>query len=1061
MDLIEDITEFLPKYPNIFQDSDDLFNPYDNDFYENIYNKKEFYDEKLDKIEEFPDEVGGLLKHQKIIARFFSSHTNYDQLLLVHEMGTGKGCSAIGAIEQIKADGGFRGALYLAKGDALLNNFMNELIFKCTDGRYIPEDYENLTKLEKVHRKKKALKEYYRFNTFETFAKYIKNSSDSNLQKEYNNFVIVIDEVHNLRIQDKISGLNIYEQFFRFLHTIEGCKILLMSGTPMKDDVKEISSVMNLILPTKNDGKGYLPVGDDFTKEFFTQSESIYTVKPDKIKELKKVFKGRVSFLHAMESNVKKEYKGLLMGTLKYFKVVADKMSTFQTEVYQEAYKLDKEGDKEGVYSNSRQAILFVYPDKSFGKPGFDKYVKRSKSNNFFIDDNGKRKSLITFSLSKELKDEIKGISDEQSLKKLEKFSSKYATTVRNILRAKEQGKCVFIYNEFVYGGGLILLGLILELFGFSKCTGKEKNNDERPRYASLTNVTSTTTQIRDIVNRFNEKDNVHGKIINIIMGSRKISEGFSFQNIQIEDIQTPWFNYSETSQAIARGIRLGSHRKLIESGLTNPVVEIYQRVSIPKIGKSVDLEMYEISEDKDIGIKGVERIIKESAFDCGLTYKRNFVLNKNGERECEYMDCIYTCDGISSYDIQDKYLDYTTFQLYYNNQNIDKIIEFVKNIFRKVFSIDLETIKTLFEDENQYYTDFDIISALKKIIDTNTVIVNKYGFFSYIKEANNIYFLVDNLSLKGKVASEYYTEYPHVTIPDQTFSKIIDPIYYKSLPKIIKEIFSIEKTSELRKLISKLPSEIVEFIIEQSLIAERQNIQTNKDQRKMILEYFKSFYKEIDGTLISSYLYKQEEVLRCLSNDEWDDCDEDSKEKYLESQRQQIVDLENNPYGYYGQKNPDNDKFCIRDVSNKNKETQKHKKTSGLVCSTWKLPALYDMVINKVKIPLPDETEVRKYLVKFIENTNRKRTVATRLKIPSFQDTEAIWKLIKEFKNINTMFDDVKNNLTADDMIRILYWGTKTKDDICVDIENWFEKENLLVSDTGCGKGDKKKPNT
>ena len=38
-----DITEFLPKYPNINKIKGDLFNPYDDGFYESIYKKKELY----------------------------------------------------------------------------------------------------------------------------------------------------------------------------------------------------------------------------------------------------------------------------------------------------------------------------------------------------------------------------------------------------------------------------------------------------------------------------------------------------------------------------------------------------------------------------------------------------------------------------------------------------------------------------------------------------------------------------------------------------------------------------------------------------------------------------------------------------------------------------------------------------------------------------------------------------------------------------------------------------------------------------------------------------------
>ena len=41
MDTYSDITEFLPKYPNINNKPEEIFNPYDDNFYENIYRKKE------------------------------------------------------------------------------------------------------------------------------------------------------------------------------------------------------------------------------------------------------------------------------------------------------------------------------------------------------------------------------------------------------------------------------------------------------------------------------------------------------------------------------------------------------------------------------------------------------------------------------------------------------------------------------------------------------------------------------------------------------------------------------------------------------------------------------------------------------------------------------------------------------------------------------------------------------------------------------------------------------------------------------------------------------------
>jgi SNF2 family DNA or RNA helicase len=235
------IEDFLPKYPNIIKSIDQIQNPYDNDFYESIFKKREFYDERLSKTEDIPNEKGTLMKHQIIIARFLSSHTIYDSLLLVHEMGTGKTCSAIGAIEQIKnEDNNFKGALIFAKGQGLLQNFIRELRDKCTAGQYIPEGYgdekNGLTDIETSIRTKKLIQEFYSTGTFETAAKHLNKMKDSDIVEKFSNHIIVIDEVHNLRIQDVTDGdkISMYIEFKRLLHLVKNCKIILLSGTPMK-----------------------------------------------------------------------------------------------------------------------------------------------------------------------------------------------------------------------------------------------------------------------------------------------------------------------------------------------------------------------------------------------------------------------------------------------------------------------------------------------------------------------------------------------------------------------------------------------------------------------------------------------------------------------------------------------------------------------------------------------------------------------------------------------------------------------------------------------------------
>ena len=1015
------ITTFLPIYPDIDVMKDDIFESYYGHFNNNIYHKQEFYDNRLNINEPLPSSTGQLMKHQKLIARFLSSHTLYNTLLLVHEMGTGKTCSSIGAIEQIKSEGLYKGALYLAKGESLLDNFINELIFKCTDGKYIPQDgdiqeFDKLTDLEKTHRKRKAIKDYYNLNTFETFAKEISRSNENVIRKKYNNRIIIIDEVHNLRIKSSDKGLNIYEQFHTFLHTVENCKIILLSGTPMKDGIDEISSVMNLLLPIDKQ----LPIGDMFVNTYFNKEDNIYTIKSDMKQRLKDVFKGRVSYLKSSQTDVKKQFEGIRLGTLKYLNVVSDEMHPFQDKVYSLAYTLDTE-DRKGVFSNSRQASLFVFPDKTWGKEGFNKYIIKSPNSGF--------------SLKNELIQLLSANTTRQTIENISKYSSKYAATLENIIKAKQQGKLVFIYNEYVQGSGLILFSLLLNLIGYTKASGNERSGDKRQRYAILTNMTSTSKQINKLVNRFNNPDNITGDMIHVIMGSRKISEGFSFKNIQVEEIHTPWFNYSETSQAIARGSRFGSHKELIHKGFI-PELKIYQRVSISKKVTSIDLKMYEQSEIKDISIKGVERLIKEASWDCSLTFKRNHITGYDNERECDYMKCDYTCDGIDINDIRNGLnrdeLDTSTYQLYYNDDTLNVIIRKISIMFRDTFSLEIEEIINKFIT---FYTRFEILTSLYKIINENLQITNKYGFRSYLKESDNVFYLVENLSVKDNFLSGYYTEYPNIHDKQlQSYDTITNMMRQQYIKHTIRKISSAMYMNVLHDKMNILPIELQEFFLESALTSHKKNISKNIVSRDLILEYFKRNYKQIDGVYVSWLLYTHNNTIRCMDeNSEWYDCNTPEYEQII----QEIVNQVNidRSYGFYGQVNRNETAFCIRDITTDITD-KKHTRTSGRVCKTWKKDKLYDMVLFKLSIPIPNNDRLY----------SKDNDIL--LKIRDMDD-QTIGNHINKNKYTKGLYTQ---DIDRDESIRILFWLKLRISSLCSYIKQWFNDNNLLVEDDGCG---------
>jgi hypothetical protein len=1055
-----DIVNFFPKYPNINKLPEKILNPINSDFYEGIYKKKEFYDKKLDIEENVPTEGSGqLMNHQEIIARFMSSHTPYSGLLLIHEMGTGKSCSAFAVTEQIRKETWkepsemeltttdinlkrelskkrldslkFKGVLVFARGTNLINNLVTELTEKCTSGQYIPEEYDTLR--EKKIRTMKKISSYYKFFTFERFAKHLSKLKDEYIFNNYSNRIIIIDEVHNLRIRikkkaHKTDYVNIYNQFWRLLHETYGCKVILLSGTPMKDQPEEIAGIMNLLLDKKNQ----LPIKKIFEEEYLVEKESktgniISIVKEDKKEELKHIFKGYVSYLRSMVSSVKKEFIGNKIGELEHFIINEDYMSEHQTMYYKQALAKDiQTGDdltKKGVYSFSRQASLFVFPDGSYGSEGFKKYLPEMKKAS-----GNKVRSLLPI-----FDKEIKG-SNIEKINIIRKYSSKYAKTIENILNNKN--KCTFIYCEFVEGSGLILFSELLKKFGYLESKGEEiKEGNLKPRFAVVSNITSSYKQTSNIVTEFNKPQNYKGEYIQVILGSRVIGEGISLKNIRNINILTPHWNYSETDQAIARGIRVGSHRLLIEHGI-DPSVDIYQRVSIPADkSMSIDLFMYEKSEVKDISIKNMERLLKESAIDCQLNYDRNISIYEN-MRECDYMNCDYKCSGISDIQVVDE--DLSTYNLYYIDKVKDNIINQIKIMFKSVFSLELDDIKKNLPDN----TLFEIITSVKTMINESYIIKDKYGFSSYVRENNNIYFFVDSLSAHSDIFSENYIKYPCIKV-DVDFSNILNDIIYKSFPKKLEQLEQLENINEFEELFFSFKIDIQEFFLEASILSEKKNILKNVGLRNNILKTMKDYIINFENFTVSTLLGNtdSDNSRRCFDNNtlEWADCSDELLKKLKDIEKIKHKEIVKNVYGYSGLLNPATKDFCIRDLSSI-KESDPRNRNPGKVCNSWKIPDLLK-ILFKIKLKIPDDFVIE---TKKVSGLNAKQLFDILKKAGPGKE---IYK--------NDILDENKIN----EYKYVLYW-TKLmkKEGMCKYIQQFLTDNNLIITDSSCGATKKKR---
>lgn len=810
-----EVEDFFPKYPSIEStpDEPDFMLPYKGETLEQaLYNKKEFFDLKISKENEKEYSDDALFKQQKLISRFLSPYTLYDSILLFHEMGTGKSCAAFGVIENLRQNSQkYKGAIFVTKNESILNDLIIQLANECTGGLYVPDD-PNLelrepNKIAQLVKKriKELTNDFYRFYTLEAFVDNVlsKQTNDEKFISEYSNTIIVIDEIHNVKLygtgENKQS--NAYRQIYRLLHLPKNCKKIVMSGTPMTDKASEIADIMNLVLPEKR-----FPVGQEFEKTFLIEDENrIERLRPEKIGEFKSKIRGYVSYLKTSLSDIETRYNGTHVGPLTHFLVFAGDMLPFQREVYMEAYskyKIDNDkGDKKphDIYKGVEQASLFVFPDP-------EKKVKGIY---------GKRLDKVMPTIIRVLSEAIhRSKTVEEKLQKLREYSVTYANTIEKILQ--NPNKNTIVFNTSVHGSGGIVFSKILQMFDFALASGIESKKIKQKRFALITSETKQNlTRIKDL---YNSPENMNGELLQVIIFSATIAEGVSFQNVQEIHVQTPHWNYSQTSQAIARGLRLNSHKDLIKSG-QQPKVNIYLHCAIAdrdNLEESIDLYKYVTSERKDVSIKNVEHYVKESAVDCQIFKPRNLVRGdqNNGSRLCDYMTCDYICEGISMDEVVP---DLSTYKLYYMSKNLQDIINLIIDKFRQKFSL---SISDLQRDENlSKFSKFELLSAIRKIIGENIVVINAYGFDCYVREKNNVLFLTEDLSIGSDFLSSSYTRYP-IAVSKSSFEDVVK--------KLIKDPLSL-------KLLSATSSDEVHDIFE--LLLEKQQVDVLKNVLLMKLK--------------------------------------------------------------------------------------------------------------------------------------------------------------------------------------------------------------------------------
>jgi superfamily II DNA or RNA helicase len=529
------------------------------------------------KMEEICRPSSFKLQPQQLFLRdYFTSKLSNKGILVFHQIGAGKTCTAITMAEEFKN----KMDIIVVLPAALIGNFKDELRGSC--GGYMTdsekEELKELSPKDKLYsiileKADKRIDEYY---TIYSYHKFVELCEDNKIKLK--NTLLIIDEVQNM-ISD--NG-----PFYRNLHRVieksdDKTRLILLSATPMFDRPDEIALMLNLLKIKKE-----LPIGNEFYNKYVEtiQNDNNYDYKMKNIEDFSSHLKNLISY-----------YRGAPPQTYPktIFNVVRCKMEPFQYN----SYKTITEEEETGKFMSGdilklpvnfllgpRMISNIAFPNKGIGEKGFSslsgKYLKKHNMLN---------------------------------------YSKKFYKIINKINKAAGP---TFVYSNFKDIGGIRSFVKFLEYNGYKDY---RTYGEGKKRFAIWSGDEPHKVK-EEIKYIFNKKENIDGNSIKIMLGSPSIKEGVSLLRVSQVHIMEPYWNMSRMLQIIGRAIRFCSHKDVPK---IRRQVEVFLYLSTYPGEKTTDEYIWSLAKKKHALISQFEKVLKENAIDCKLFYHRNVYKNE------------------------------------------------------------------------------------------------------------------------------------------------------------------------------------------------------------------------------------------------------------------------------------------------------------------------------------------------------------------------------------------------------------------------------------------------
>ncbi len=790
------LEDFIPYYP-----------PHDTAGIQRIVATKEEFRELTSEVSEVTPERGEAYRHQLAFTRLM---TAFDvNILIIDEMGTGKTCKVDRFLEFIRAhyfdaqsgnvdvlnrkNAHYKKCFILVHGDTHAKTLEREIICKCTK-REVFEMYGDRG-ATKRGAKKLIRSEFHKWYSIQSYYKFAntlavefpielddlldpQHPSNIAMIEKYSDTCMWIDEAHFLvndtQRADSTKTM-IMQQLLRYHTVAQRTRMILTSGTPIRNRRAELITLMALIHSPEKTYALHKFLRSQGGNSIFASDGAIdadrFDAFLDRISEdqLEPFFRGSVAYIRALKSDavlveqgdeVEEEILGQPMNIILNLSYMLEGSIQEQT-----AMRFAETETADAFYAAAREISNFVYPDGSWGSRGFNKYVRRREDGTYFVVD--------------ELKQYLKTATT------LRQLSAKYADICDQI---RTNPGNTYVYNDVIVGSGLIILSLCLQyVLGYVQFTEQASVFDAkreatgafcslktptkaRPfragfkpakRFAFITAETQKNeTAYNAMMELMNSWENRHGTYLQILLLSPVAATALSISNVLNIHMSDFW-TAAEEDQVAKRGLRSGSHDHLIEErkrqGL-NPRIEVkmWRHAVLDSAGQSINLDIRTLVLTKSIRLKRMMNFLKRVALDYYLNRQRNIRPDDvDYSYECNYQPCNY-----QPFDALYGPIDWSTYNIFYANRDIDELIELIIPLYIKRSIYNFLEILHLVRNPRPHTQAQHLLMALSQIIASKQVLYNQFGQRAILNEDEGSFYLAAFVDLGRQHVSSISSYY-------------------------------------------------------------------------------------------------------------------------------------------------------------------------------------------------------------------------------------------------------------------------------------------------------------